>query len=377
MTEILLLNELREKLHKCPELSLQEYKTQQIIEAFILKVTADSSFFKIFKPFHTSLVVEYKNGRDLPFKLARADMDALPVTECETNSIVSENKGVMHACGHDVHMTILCGLILKTAQELPESNLLFVFQPGEEGAGGAKKMIETGFFDNYRIDSVYALHVTDDHETGEVASNGNVLFAIPREVDLVFKGRQAHAAYPEKGNNALAAAASFLVNIEHVLRKSLNPTGIFLAHFGKITSGTARNIIAETAEIEGTLRAFKSDVMMQGSEIIEKTAVDCAAAFGCFAEMKVLGEYVEVRNAPELFQKLKTVSGKKGVKCIEKEGELVGEDFGYFTQKWPGILFWLGSGKKDYERKPLHSQEFCPSNDIIPTGIEVMLELIK
>lgn len=377
MTQISKLNELREKLHKCPELSLEEYKTQKILEDFIASTTADNSSFKIFKPFHTSLVVEYKNGGDTPFKLIRADMDALPVTESENNGIVSENKGIMHACGHDVHMTILCGIILRTAQEKPVSNLLFVFQPGEEGAGGAKKMLETGFFDNYAIDSVYALHVTDDHGIGEVASNGGILFAIPREVDIIFKGKSAHAAYPEKGNNALSAAAFFLSSVEHVLRRSLNPTGVFLAHFGKITSGTARNIVADNAKIEGTLRAFKTEVMLQGSSIIEKTAAECASSFGCAAEMKVLGEYVEVRNAPVLFKKLQEVSRMTGMKCIEKDGELVGEDFGYFTQKWPGILFWLGTRKHGSDRKALHSQDFFPSNDVISVGLEVMNGLIK
>lgn len=377
MTQISKLNELREKLHKCPELSLEEYDTQKILEDFIVKTTEGGSSFKIFKPFHTSLVVEYRNGGDIPFKLIRADMDALPVTESENNGIVSEKKGLMHACGHDVHMTILCGLISRTAREKPASNLLFVFQPGEEGAGGAKKMLETGFFDNYEVDSVYALHVTDDHDLGEVASNGSILFAIPREVDIIFKGRSAHAAYPEKGSNALSAAVFFLSSIEHVLRRSLNPTGVFLAHFGKMTSGTARNIVADHAKVEGTLRAFKSDIMEQGSSIIEKTAAECAASFGCTAEMKVLGEYVEVRNAPALFKKLQEVSQKSGIKCIEKEGELVGEDFGYFTRKWPGILFWLGARKHNLYRKALHSKEFFPSNDVIAVGLEVMSGLIK
>ncbi|HRZ78932.1 MAG TPA: amidohydrolase [bacterium] len=377
MTQISKLNELREKLHKCPELSLEEYYTQKILEDFIVKVTEGGTSFKIFKPFHTSLVVEYRNGGDIPFKLIRADMDALPVTESENNGIVSEKKGLMHACGHDVHMTILCGLISRTAHEKPASNLLFVFQPGEEGAGGAKKMLETGFFDNYAVDSVYALHVTDDHDLGEVASNGSILFAIPREVDIIFKGRSAHAAYPEKGSNALSAAVFFLSSVEHIIRRSLNPTGVFLAHFGKMTSGTARNIVADHAKVEGTLRAFKSDIMEKGSLIIEKTAAECAAGFGCTAEMKVLGEYVEVRNSPALFKKLQEVSQKTGIKCIEKEGELVGEDFGYFTRKWPGILFWLGARKHGSDRKALHSQSFFPSNDVISVGLEVMSGLIK
>ncbi|HPS30249.1 MAG TPA: amidohydrolase [bacterium] len=377
MTDRMMLTELREKLHKCPELSLVEYKTSEILENFISNVIRGNGSFKIFNPFHTSIVVEYRNGGELPFKLMRADMDALPVTESENNGIVSENHGVMHACGHDIHMTVLCGMILDTAEKRPASNLLFVFQPGEEGAGGAKKMLETGFFENYKIDSVYALHVTDDHEIGEVASNGSVLFAIPREVDIIFNGKSSHAAFPEKGCDALAASVSFLYTINNILKSSLDPADIFLAHFGKITSGTARNIVSDYSKIEGTLRAFESDVMSQVSGIVEKTAKKCASDFGCFSEMSILGEYVEVRNNPALFEKLKAVCKSTGIKCIEKKGELVGEDFGYFTKKWQGILFWLGTRQNDKSGNPLHSQLFFPSNDVIPVGIKVMRELIK
>lgn len=377
MTQTALLNELRARLHKCPELSLVEYKTAKILENFISEVIEGNSSFKIFKPIHTSIVVEYRSGGDNPFKLMRADMDALPVTESENNGIISENHGVMHACGHDIHMTVLCGLILKTAQEKPLSNLLFVFQPGEEGAGGAKKMLETGFFDKYKIDSVHALHVTDDHKIGEVASNGSVLFAIPREVDIIFKGKSSHAAFPEKGCNALAASVSFLYKINDVLKMSLDPADIFLAHFGKITSGTARNIVSDHSKIEGTLRAFDSNVISQVSNIIERTAKECASDFGCSAELSILGEYVEVRNDPALFKKLKDVCEKTGMKCIEKKGELVGEDFGYFTKRWSGILFWLGTRQNNSPGDPLHSQSFFPTNDVIPVGVKVMWELIK
>lgn len=372
------LIDLRTKLHKCPELSLAEYKTAEILLEFISRTVKNDDHFKIFRPFHTSIVVEYKNGpADLPFRLVRADMDALPVTESENNGIISENNGIMHACGHDIHMTILCGLIMKTAEEKPVSNFLFVFQPGEEGAGGAKKLLETGFFDSYDIESAQALHVTDDHEIGECASNGGILFAIPREVDIIFKGRSSHAAFPEKGNDALAAAALFLSSVKNVLKSSMDPSDTFLAHFGKITSGSARNIVSDFSKIEGTLRAFSPDVMSQGSDIVDENAKKCASEFGCSSIMTVLGEYVEVRNSPALFERLKRVSQKTGMKCIEKKGELVGEDFGYFTKKWSGIMFWIGSREKGVTPNSLHSQEFFPSNNVIYSGVKVMWELIN
>ena len=370
------LRELRNRFHRYPELSFKEFETGRIIVDFISKVVGNKNKFKMLTPFETAVVVEYKNGNDKEFKLFRADMDALPVKESENNPVVSENDGVMHACGHDVHMTILCGLIERTAERMPEENVLFVFQPGEEGAGGAKKMLESGFFDSYRIASAYALHVTDDHNVGEVASNDNILFAIPKEVNVEFTGKSAHAAFPEKGNDALAAAASFLSDLEHQLRRIVNPMDIFLAHFGKINSGTARNIVSDNAVIEGTLRAFEPEIMEKGLNVVRNCADMAAGKFGCSANVKTLGEYVEVRNTPELFKKLKFICEDNGFECIYKNGELVGEDFGYFTKEFSGIMFWVGSRDADKMPESLHSNVFFPSYSAIEIGLEIMWNML-
>jgi N-acetyldiaminopimelate deacetylase len=304
-------------------------------------------------------------------------MDALPVEESTENPVVSENDGVMHACGHDVHMTILCGLIARTARNMPKENILFVFQPGEEGAGGAKKMIESGVFDSYSISSAFALHVTDDHKVGEVASNDNILFAIPKEVNVEFFGRSAHAAFPEKGHDALAASASFLCDLEHQLRKKINPANVFLAHFGKISSGAARNIVSDSSLLEGTLRAFETEIMEFGMEVVKKCAQLAAKKFGCESKVKTLGEYVEVRNSPELFKKLKNICEDEGFKCICKNGELVGEDFGYFTKRFSGIMFWVGSNENDKNPESLHSKTFFPSANSIVSGLEIMWRMLR
>ena len=377
MTELInSLRVLRSELHRFPELSFKEERTADIIQSFITERINGSNLFTIHRPFLTSVVVEYSNGKDLPYRIFRADMDALPVKEFALNEIISQNQGVMHACGHDVHMTILCGLISEAACLKPQKNVLFVFQPGEEGAGGAKGLIDSGFFDRFNIESAFALHVTDDHEVGEVASNGGLLFAIPREIDVVFKGKSAHAAYPEKGNNALMASARFLFKCGETLKNVIAENEVFLAHFGKISSGTARNIISDYAEIQGTLRSFDMEVMIKGTETVKKTADECATFLGCSAEVKILGEYVAVKNDTKLFDLLKKISSEKGIRCIEKKGELVGEDFGYFTQKWGGLLFWLGSKDPDKNPNPLHSEKFFPSFKAIDTGLEIMTEIL-
>jgi len=370
------LFELRDQLHESPELSFEEFKTSEIIESFLNDHIKGIEAFKVIKPYKTSIVVEYKNADNKPFKLFRADMDALPVLESSDNPVISKNEGVMHACGHDIHMTVLCGLIARTALNMPKENVLFVFQPGEEGAGGAKKMIAEGVFDNYNICCAHALHVTDDHFLGEVASNDNILFAIPKEVNVEFYGSSAHAAFPEKGCDALAAAASFLTDLEYQIRRKINPTSIFLAHFGKITSGTARNIVSDKSIVEGTLRAFDPEVMEKGMEVVGTVATLAAQKFGCSAKVKTLGEYVEVRNTPELYKKLKNICEDTEIKCVCKNGELVGEDFGYFTKKFSGIMFWIGSCEEGKAPETLHSKTFFPSSKALVTGLEIMWKML-
>ena len=372
------LKQLRKTLHESPEPSFNEFKTAEIILGFFNEVAKDSPLFTVKRPFLTSIVIDYHNGGDTPYKLFRADMDAIRVDESPEHEIVSKNPGVMHACGHDIHMTVLCGILMEVAEKLPEKNILFVFQPGEEGAGGARKMIESGVFDSYNIEAAHAIHVNDDFLVGEIASNDNILFAIPREVDVVFEGKTAHAAFPERGHDALAAAAEFLTVVEHNIRKTINPTDTFHAHFGKLVSGTARNVVSGYSKIEGTLRSFTSEMMATGTKIVEETAKRCAETYGCSAKLTILGEYIEVRNTPELFAKLKTAAEKHGIKCIYKKGDLVGEDFGYFSKKWSGIMFWVGCRKNSAsEPVSLHSNLFFPDFGAVEVALKLMLEMLN
>jgi N-acetyldiaminopimelate deacetylase len=371
------LRVLRKELHESPELSFQEIKTASIVKNFISITVGGNDRFILHEPFATSVVLEYRgNSPDSPYIIFRADMDALPVTEDPANTYVSENEGIMHACGHDIHMTALCGLIAVVFEQKPEKNILFVFQPGEEGAGGAKKMMETGFFDRFNVKSAFALHVTDSLKLGEAGSNGDVLFAIPKEIDIVFRGTSGHAAYPEKGNDAIAAAASFIANIEHHIRKSVNPVHTFLAHFGRISGGQARNIIADEVKIEGTLRALDRDIMTLGTEVVRNAALDTAQSFGCNAEVNVLGEYLEVRNSPQLFETLKEICARNEMGCVEKKAELVGEDFCYFTDRYPGLLFWIGTRLPSSQERQLHSASFFPDDKVLPIAVKILSEIM-
>ena len=366
------LYELRGNLHRCPEVAFNEYKTQKIILDFIEKHIV-SEKFNVLTPMDSSIIIEYHGGeKDSPFTIFRADMDALSIQESTDNPVVSENEGIMHACGHDIHMTVLVGLIVNTAEKLPERNFLFVFQPAEEGAGGAKKMMDQGIFDSYKVNAAFALHVTDDYKIGSVATNDNILFAIPREINIVFKGKSSHAAFPHNGNDAISASVHFLNSVYQMVAKEIDPMQPFLFHVGTINGGDARNITAKSSVLTGTLRALTMETMDKGSTIVNKAASQSADLFGCKYEIETPGEYLPVINSSKIFNLVKTRLTQVGVEFITADTKLVGEDFGYFCDRYPSLMLWLGALQNEQEPISLHSQHYFPDNSVIKKGVEIM-----
>lgn len=358
---------LREKLHENPETAFNETVTQKILFSFIEEKVKGLNNVKLNIGFMTSIIVEYSGGKKgEPYILFRADMDALAM-----------NTGNMHACGHDIHMTVLAGLLAYTAETKPEKNILFVFQPGEEGAGGAKKMIEAGLFDGYKIKAAIALHVTDDYSLGEIASKTGVLFAIPREFDVIFTGVAGHAAFPEKGRDTIAAAALFMTNVYQAIAKKTDPMEPFLFHVGKIEGGSARNITADNCRLQGTMRALDIGVMEKGAKAVSDAAHFAASQFGACCEMITLGEFLPVINDPELCKKLQMVAAQAGLEYIEADTKLVGEDFGFFCERYPGLMFWLGTRNEGQPAVSLHSPDYYPDDTVISNGLDIMKRLLE
>ncbi len=371
------LEALRRSLHEWPETAFEEHRTQETLEAFILKEIGSDSRIVVTKPYKTSLVIEYRCGRPgEPFMLFRADMDALYLEESQHNTIVSKRPGFMHACGHDIHMTILAGLIAHCIHHKTARNLLFVFQPGEEGAGGAKGMIESGVFDRYPIAAAFALHVTDDYALGEIASNSHILFAIPREIDIQFKGTASHAAFPHEGHDALAMAARFLGGVHHTLARTLDPMKPFLCHIGQIEGGSARNITADCCVLKGTLRALEEAVMDTGFAVVKDTAEQAAASFGGSVQLTTLGQFLPVINSPSLVEIVKKAGETINIRYNEAPTKLVGEDFGFFCNRWPSFMFWLGTRAGDDKPQALHTKTFFPGTEAVVQGLKVVTAII-
>lgn len=350
--------EVRKELHRIPEIAYQEFKTDK----YLLKLLSSFSGLKIHRFDFPGILAEY-TVNDGDYMLFRADMDALPIEEKTGCDFSSQHPGFMHACGHDMHMAILVGLIQKVVENQPKRNLLFLFQPAEEGKGGAKKVLETGILDQFGIESAWALHVRGDLPVGKISTCPGIFFANTEEIDVEFFGKSAHVAYPEQGCDALAAGCEFYYLLKQEFEKE-HFISSYMCRFGRINSGVIRNVIADHCKLEGTLRAFNYEDKSMLEGIVKETMEHTGAQFGVKTKLTIMNAYDAVSNDPELYEKIAALAGKD--RLVEAEPVLTGEDFGFFTNKYKGLLFWLGAGVD----MSLHSPYFLPDEEAIEVGIE-------
>lgn len=357
--------ELRHLLHQNPELMFKEFKTTEILYENLKQLL----LIKILKPLETGLVIEYTvNNGD--YILFRADIDALPILE-KTNYEFASNNNLMHACGHDVHSSILYGFINEVVKMKINQNIIFVFQPAEEGGGGAEKIIRTGIFDKYKIKNAFALHVTDEYDFGTIATTSGELFASSVEIDLFAKGKSSHVAFPENGVDALRSMRLLLDEIDKAIASETKP---ILFGCGKIYGGTARNILPEDMKTECTLRTLsieRSKKVINKFNFIKSKIENATKAK---IEIKLNAFYTEVVNDKNLYEKVKKHL-KSEFNFIDCGLKMTAEDFGFFTKKYPSFMFWLGTS--DGKRYGLHTPYFLPDDKIIKKGVEIYLSILN
>lgn len=363
------LYRIRQELHMIPELGFQEFKTTNLLKKLLEKYDT----IKIISFDFTGILVEYSHGTG-DYKLFRADMDALPITEENHCPFHSRHHGLMHACGHDLHMTILLGLIDKVVSAGLQQNLIFLFQPAEEGQGGAERILKTGILDNYNISEAFTLHVNGHLPLGTIAAKPGIFFANTQEISVKFLGKSAHVAFPQNGRNALAAGADFYVNLQNNLKNEFTESNRAICEFGKMQAGTVMNAIAADCTLDGTMRAFDKEDWKILNEVVVNSARNSAEKYDLKYELIYKSFYKCVENNPDLYNKLKQISTDLKINFEEADAVFTGEDFGYFAQKYAGLLFWLGvhSGRE----MDLHSSDFLPDERAIDLGVNLFFNLI-
>ncbi|WP_371017495.1 N-acetyldiaminopimelate deacetylase [Pseudalkalibacillus sp. JSM 102089] len=353
---------VRRDLHRIPEIGFQEVKTQGYLLQFIEKLPQDRLQVKTWR---TGILV-FVNGES-PSKTIgyRTDIDGLPIKEETGYDFQSEHEGFMHACGHDLHMTIALSVLEYYSTHSVKDNLLFVFQPAEEGPGGALPMLESDEFKAWKPDQMIALHIAPEYPVGTIATRPGLLFANTSELFIDLEGKGGHAAYPHHTRDMVVAASHLVTQFQSIVARNVDPLDSAVVTVGKIDGGTKQNIIAEKARLEGTIRTLSADSMSQVKHRIEAIVKGIEASFECVASIDYGSNYYQVTNNANLVQSFMEETRKlQDVNVVECREAMTGEDFGYFLKEIPGFMFWLGVNSPS----GLHTSTLKPDESAIETA---------
>jgi amidohydrolase len=345
---------IRQHLHKHPELSFQEFETSN----FIQKQLTDAGISFTSGHVKTGIIALIKGKNpDKKTLLLRADMDALPIAEKNNVAYKSCNEGVMHACGHDVHSATMLGaaFILNELKDHWEGTIKIMFQPGEEVLpGGASLMIKEGVLQNPKVDKAIALHVFPSMETGKVGFRSGMYMASTDELYLTVKGKGGHAAMPADYINPLLVASEILIEINKRFMIPGALTGTpgenipTVVAFGKIEGKGATNVIPDTVEIEGTFRTMNERWRDEVHATLKEIAGSVATKNNASAELRIERGYPFLVNDETFtsasFKAAQEYLGKENVE--ELPLRMTAEDFAYITQEVPSCFFRLGTGNK-------------------------------
>ncbi|WP_132371662.1 N-acetyldiaminopimelate deacetylase [Melghiribacillus thermohalophilus] len=364
------LQSVRRDLHRIPELGFQELKTQQYLLSFIQNLPQERL---IVEPWKTGIFVFVKGTKGGHTIGYRTDIDGLPIQEETGLSYASEHDGKMHACGHDFHMTIALGVLKKLAEHPPESNVLVIFQPAEEGPGGAWPMLQSDPMKKYRPDMIFALHIAPELPVGTVSSREGLLFANTSELYVDFHGVGGHAAYPHRTKDMVLAASHFVVDVQQIISRMIDPLDSAVITIGKMTGGTVQNIIAEHARVEGTIRTLKPETMNKVKEKIERTVKAIEIRYDCETSVDYGASYFQVWNDGKYVAQFRQEMEDIGIRFVEAGQAMTGEDFGYMLKEIPGFMFWLGV-ESPYG---LHHARLTPKEEALEVGVKAVEHVIR
>jgi N-acetyldiaminopimelate deacetylase len=378
------LVEVRRGLHRIPELAFEEHQTSEMLFGIITSLVGDRADIEITR-YRTGIIVHVPatagpdghpaagaGGRTIGW---RADMDGLPVAEETGLPFGSVHPGLMHACGHDVHMT--CGLgILERILARPQRNsFVFLFQPAEENISGAQEICDAGLLDKYQISEFYALHVSPEWDAGVLATRPGTLLAGSSSVTVEFTGVAGHAGMPHRAVDPIVSVASFVLQIQAMIARNFDPAvgGVVLT-FGTISGGTVVNGVAASAKVMGTLRFLNPDQHDLAFRRIREIAEGVALATGATVDVRLEDSpWVPVRNDPEITAKFTDyLRNRTGAAYEDAPVTMASEDYGYLISRIPGMMFFLGTGR----RHPLHSGKFSVDEKAIEPTVRLISDYI-
>jgi amidohydrolase len=361
---------LRRDLHAHPELAFEERRTAGIVAAALrllgLEVHEGLA--------GTGVVGTLRNGGSTRSIGLRADMDALPIAEQSALAYASRHAGVHHGCGHDGHTAMLLGAARQLARTRNfDGTVHFIFQPAEEGKGGAQVMVEQGLFDRFPCDAVYALHNWPDLPLGYAQTRTGPIMAAADRFDIVLRGRGGHAAQPHRTPDVLLAASQLVMQLNTIVARRIDPAESAVLSVTRVQGGASHNVLPAEATITGTVRSFDPASQDRIEAALREAAAGVALGHGVEAEVSYVRYYPATVNSDAEVALALEAAEAAGLKAsVAPRPAFTAEDFAFLLRERPGAYLWLGQGAADRgpdDERPLHHPGYDFNDAAIPYGV--------
>jgi amidohydrolase len=359
------LTRWRRHLHAHPELTLHEKETSAFVQARLKELGVD---FTANVGGH-GVVATISRGKSNRAVGLRADMDALPITETTGLPYASNHKGVMHACGHDGHTVSLLGAAALLARDTSWTGTVhLVFQPAEEGGGGAKAMIADGLFERFPMERIFGYHNWPGLEAGTIAVHDGPVMAAGNRLILTIRGHSGHAALPHLTRDPMLAAAHLVLALQSIVARNVDPLDSAVVTIAVIQAGSAVNQIPEEAVLRGTMRTLRNAVRDQVEEAIHRVAAGVAQTFGVEIDVQIPRGNPVTRNTPAERDLAAEAVTKAGLPVRrDMAPAMTGEDFAWYLEQRPGAFVWIGNGPAEGGRE-LHNSNYNYNDSILPAA---------
>lgn len=370
------LTGLRRDLHRHPELSFKEFRTAEIVASLLRRLGME-----VTEKVGQTGVTAILHGSEGPVVALRADMDALPVTELTGLPFASETEGVMHACGHDLHVTCALGaaMLLASRKDSLCGTVKFLFQPAEEINQGARAMLADGAMDNPKPDMIFGLHNHPEIQVGKVGVKEGGLMASVDTIGIKITGKGGHGALPHRDIDPITGTAAVISALQTVVSRNVDPQQPAVVSLGTIHGGAANNVIPDFVEMTGTVRTFSDELRNSMEGMLRRVVENTAAGLGCRGELSYRYDLPPVMNdsrATDIARRaVEAAAGSDAV--MLPTPSMGGEDFALFQEKAPGCFLWLGVGNPEIGAvHPWHSPLFTADENALSIGAGVLAQTV-
>ena len=366
------LSLIRQDFHRHPELGFQENRTKAEVARLLrdlgLEVHEGSGVVGILRAGTGNRAIGL-----------RADMDALPISETSTHGYVSQSPGVMHACGHDGHMTMLLGAAERLSQNPDfDGTVVFLFQPNEEHGLGAQAMIADGVLEQFPIEEVYAIHNLPGAPVGQVSTRKGQICASESLFEIIIKGQGGHASMPHVGVDAITVGAEMIGALQTIVSRKLAPSSGAVVSVTEFLTDGQRNVLPGQGTLKGDVRARVPEDRLAVEKFMRQIVSGIAAAHGVEAEMRFDTEFIETINAPDPAEAVARVARGLGLETLaDREPMSFSEDFAHFSAAVPGCFLLLGNGETGPHGQPLHAADYDFNDALLPIGAAFWAALVQ